>query len=289
MSWLLILMSAATPLDLEWTAPDSCPRRQDVLQRVAELVGSDYAGPARLRASAVVRTEPWQVVLSVRSASGTSRRELDARTCAGLAEAVAVILALALDEAPVLRTPLRPVRSTWSDPAGAGLGWGFEASVRAGAGHLPGLALGTSLRASLGTDRLMGGLGATFWLPTVATSELDVRARLRLYVAEAWFGRRISAGPLEITPQVAVEVGRLETEGFGAALEEGFSASALHVSGGAGTSLGIGLVGPLWLRGEALVHLGLARPNVRLEEGRRLFRSELVTARWALGLELRGD
>lgn len=83
------------PVALTWRAPPTCPAREVVLTRVGQLRAAQ-ASP-RLDATATVTRRPdarWRV--RIETPSGV--RVLQARDCAQLAEATAVVLALALDD-----------------------------------------------------------------------------------------------------------------------------------------------------------------------------------------------
>lgn len=90
---------------LDWRAPSECPAREVVLRRVAQLhpVAGDLQ--PRFEATATVSRRPgarWRV--RIETPSGV--RALESRTCEQIAEATAVVVALALDDiAPVPSLP----------------------------------------------------------------------------------------------------------------------------------------------------------------------------------------
>jgi hypothetical protein len=87
--------SAEEPLRLSWRAPAECPSADAV--RGAALRNARGARGAPLEADAVVeRGERWTVTLRTRRGASIGERRLDAASCAALADATAVILALAL-------------------------------------------------------------------------------------------------------------------------------------------------------------------------------------------------
>ena len=86
---------AQSSLELQWSAPPSCPDRAWVVRAVDRLVSSPSAP---LQVSAVVRQEEdgWIVDLEMHgAASGT--RTLRATSCPSIARATALLVALALD------------------------------------------------------------------------------------------------------------------------------------------------------------------------------------------------
>lgn len=88
---------------LAWTAPATCPTGDVVLSRVAALRPGFALDRSTLRATATVTPAPrgrWRVRVRTAVSDDVGERVLEARTCAQLAEATAVVLALALDAAP---------------------------------------------------------------------------------------------------------------------------------------------------------------------------------------------
>jgi hypothetical protein len=93
------------PVSLDWRAPPECPAREVVLTRVAQL--HPVGGGAHLDATATVTRRPsgrWRV--RIETPSGV--RALETRACAQIAEATAVILALALDDLAPTPSVARP-------------------------------------------------------------------------------------------------------------------------------------------------------------------------------------
>jgi hypothetical protein len=85
---------------VEWVAPDSCPDAAHVQQEVDRLLSDvSVRGDAYLRAHAEVSREKsgvWRVNLQTTGVGGPGRRSVTAESCAALAAATALILALAL-------------------------------------------------------------------------------------------------------------------------------------------------------------------------------------------------
>ena len=114
---MLIPLLAAAPcaaqeaaVSLDWRAPPECPARDVVLTRVAQLHPVAGGTPLRFEATATVSRRPggrWRV--RIETPSGV--RALETRACAQIAEATAVILALALDDiapTPAVERPTLP-------------------------------------------------------------------------------------------------------------------------------------------------------------------------------------
>lgn len=92
---------------LDWRAPPECPAREAVLSRVAQLhpVTGDLRPP--FAATATVSRRPgarWRV--RIETPSGV--RALESRTCEQIAEATAVVVALALDDITPIPSLPRP-------------------------------------------------------------------------------------------------------------------------------------------------------------------------------------
>jgi hypothetical protein len=89
----------ATGADLAWNAPSSCLSREAVLGETARLLAA-AARRIPLRARADVAREgdgQWTATLSVSAGGATSQRVLRAESCQGIASAVAVVLAVAIE------------------------------------------------------------------------------------------------------------------------------------------------------------------------------------------------
>ncbi|MCB9752026.1 MAG: hypothetical protein H6713_18795 [Myxococcales bacterium] len=104
--------ASAAGLTIEWRAPAACPERAALRRRVGELV---RAGAEVRDADARVDVEKtddgFAATLRVRTVDGETTRALTGRDCAALVDAVAVIIAYAVDpvrsdvETPVVDVP----------------------------------------------------------------------------------------------------------------------------------------------------------------------------------------
>jgi len=92
---------AAGLVALEWVAPDGCPDGAYVQREVDRLLGDvSAAGGPYLRARAEIRQEKsglWHIELRTAGRQGPGRRTVSAESCPALADATALILALAID------------------------------------------------------------------------------------------------------------------------------------------------------------------------------------------------
>lgn len=89
-------------LALTWTAPPGCPDADAILRRVRDLRAADHP-TAPLPATATVTRDARRWRVRIETPGGV--RALAAPRCASLAEATAVVLALALDDAATTPPP----------------------------------------------------------------------------------------------------------------------------------------------------------------------------------------
>jgi hypothetical protein len=95
--------AAAPPVELAWEAPRGCPDAARILGEIARLLATTQPGPhrKRVRASAQPRRTAdggWRLQLVIRDDGGeTARRTLADRSCAVIADATALIVAIAID------------------------------------------------------------------------------------------------------------------------------------------------------------------------------------------------
>lgn len=98
--WVWAAVAPADPgLELRWEAPPGCPSAAEVRARVVRLVGEEAARAARLTAQGTVRAEAgkWRLELDLSGETGGGQRSLTAGRCEELAEAGALVIAIAVD------------------------------------------------------------------------------------------------------------------------------------------------------------------------------------------------
>lgn len=109
LAWLALTL--APQLQLEWEAPRQCPQIEDVRARVDRSWAGDAGGVIAARGELVAtgeRARPWRLRLRLVAASGTAERELEGRSCDALADAAALMIAMAASpkvEAPAITVP----------------------------------------------------------------------------------------------------------------------------------------------------------------------------------------
>jgi hypothetical protein len=107
---VLAQTGATAPVRLDWDAPKGCPSGPEVSASIARLVArSPRPAGAGLTARARVSRhgkEDWRVRLVMADAETEGERELGAESCPALADAVALVVALAID--PELASAFEP-------------------------------------------------------------------------------------------------------------------------------------------------------------------------------------
>lgn len=111
----VLFVAAAAPvdgLDLTWDAPATCPTAVDVRESIEGLVAAVHDPQATTVVAEVSAPEDdgWRLALRVESALVSSHRTLRAESCAELANATAMIAAIAID----------PFATTANEPAEGG-------------------------------------------------------------------------------------------------------------------------------------------------------------------------
>jgi hypothetical protein len=117
----------APPVRLEWIAPSPCPGQSDVLAAVNRILGSGGGVRQAVVARATVsKSGPrWRVALTTRAANSEGERTIEAATCRTLADAAALVIALAASpearphetEVPLSPPPPSPLPGSSSTPA----------------------------------------------------------------------------------------------------------------------------------------------------------------------------
>lgn len=284
LSAALAALLVAAPLDLEWAAPEGCPSEPEVRAKVLELSGIEPSGASRLAVRARLRSEEgrWGIALEIASAAGRTDRTLEADSCAALAEATEVILALALAEAPPSRTPIVAGPAPRPRAPTAPIHFDLGLSGLVGAGHLPSPAFGGAVSVRLGLPPMRLELSAQLWAPR------EVEATARLWGASgalrgAWV---LPLGDLELAPELGVELGQIRAEGLASAVDGARTRAGVHAQ------LTGGVFGGWWLHPALQLRLGgrlgvaLARPSVAAGDA-VLFRVQPWMAQGELGLAVR--
>jgi hypothetical protein len=245
---------------LTWAAPAGCPSQDDVHARIARLVPPGVAPPPwRVRAAITPGPDHHStLLLTFQSGERTRNRAIDATSCEELADAAAVILALALDPtARPLESPpqdsasvVPPPTATQPPPAEAPqpaspVPPAHDRTVPAPGPRLPRIGVSLLGGASVGVlaTPAFGGAAAFAWssgpvrlelqgawFPPahVALSTAQIGGNFELLAAGAGACVSVlSAGRLLLAPCVGGEVGLLTARGSGAAVGQSKEASSV--------------------------------------------------------------
>jgi hypothetical protein len=112
------------PVRLDWVAPPGCPTKSDVLLGVELILGRARGTRQAVTARAVVSRagpERWQVVLTTRATGEPEgERTVNARSCRAVADAAALILALASNPESAPLPVVAPLPTTTPTPPPVG-------------------------------------------------------------------------------------------------------------------------------------------------------------------------
>lgn len=193
-SWLSSALLAATvtstepPLDLEWQAPPSCPERDWALARLASDARlTKLEKPTRVRVQLREAEDAFVADLSTAQGDEEGTRTLEAATCEELAEAVIVVLGMALvprpddasqqkaapPEPPRTKPPVVVAEPLPPEPRGStseSLAF-LRVGVGADRGSLPSTTFGVALAGGIHFGVASLELRGSYWLPRAARAE----------------------------------------------------------------------------------------------------------------------
>ncbi len=298
-------------IDLHWNAPAECPTADVVRAEVDRLLGPSSARPPSPIpvAAAVSRDDQgaWQVHLETPGEGTTRVREIHGASCAAIADATALILALMIDPAAVAAAPPAPVEAkappievrsspieTPRPPVEAQRApvpvtpTSFRVSALAGldTASLPALAATLALRGSFVYGAQRFELGAEYRparAGTVATRP-TTGGDVDLFTGAVATCRHFGGGVFEIGPCLGFELGRLHASGFG--VSSPGEGSTLWAAIDAGGVLNLRLASRLALVLRLGAAVPLLRPSFVLENVGPVFRPPAVAARGESGVEL---
>jgi hypothetical protein len=303
---------------LRWVAPEGCPPADRVTSEVDRLLGDQGArlpAPLEVAASVTEAGGSFRVRLETPGASGPRVRELKAASCAALADATALIIAMMIDPAAVTAPPLPPSPPLAPAPAPAPAPLLLPVPVPAPSprpappqspplrrsfhvlawtlldtGTLPGVAFAVGGAAALTLGPVRLELGAGVWPDRAATLAQRPTAGGNVSLVAGSAGLcygLLRPGPFDLAPCAAFELGRLHAAGFG--VSSPGEGSALWTAVKAG---GLFAWAPVQ-RFAVLVRLDAAVPTARpsfVLEGvasGAVYRPGPVAGRASLGAEIR--
>jgi hypothetical protein len=282
--------------ELEWSVPAGCLDRESARAAIDDALdasGAAYHAPAVVRVTITEASSGrWNADIWMYDATGSGERSFEGTSCEQVAQAAALIVALAIATAPEIepadaKMPRSPERAATSGAAD-------RVRVTAGArwlgdlGSLPEPDLGLGIVVSLQYRRARAEGDASAWLPRTARDGLvaDSGGRFSLYAGalRGCIDLLRSAGDAALTlgPCAGAEAGVMVGRGFGLAVRR-----AKGVFWGAGF-LGLSArylgAAPLWMGFLGELGLPFHRAAWQVDDVRTVFRPAPVVARVALGV-----
>jgi hypothetical protein len=299
-------------LRLRWEAPAGCPSVDDVRAATLRGAGEARAKSVTLEADAHVERVPgeaaraWRVRLRTRRGAATGEREIEASTCHGVAEATAVILALALvppgsappeetRDQPLVTVAMPPPRDAPAAPVPApaaprtpggphlfALGAGGSGDVST----LPRTTLGGSLTLAITPGRWRFELDGRMWASqSQSRAASDAGARFSMTsVGGRGCWTALRAGSLDLAPCLGADVHFVSAPGYGA--DTNFDATAQWVTLDGGALGRVGLTSWLAVRTRLDAFVPLTRPTFVVEGEGSVHRPPTLGAAASLGVEV---
>jgi hypothetical protein len=293
-----VCAQTAVPVALTWSAPDGCGSAREVELRMRKLLGSSRPHEAMLRAEATLTRNDggiWHLTLVIHAGKSVGERQFDGASCADLAGAAAVTLALLVSsDQPLSNSELGgngeregtgpPPPSTGPPPSPPVVETSPQRSPprvtpRARWHALIGfplasLGLGPLARPSLGAA-FAGGLelGKWSWVmqerawltqTLAAGTEPDVRAEVRRVDATLWTCRDLLPAPLEVAPCLALSLQHVAARGAGTYVTPR-TATSTWFAGGLGLRARYVLTPWFKIMGAGDVQLETSRPRIALD------------------------
>lgn len=295
-------------LALAWQAPGACPDSAWARARIAAHLGRAIGeGTAQLSARVEIRSQApgFRLWLSMSDTETRSERSIEDARCEDLADAAALIIALAVGESAQAgakpaapSAPVKPATDSEIIPALQGkprpLAQTRDRGLRVQLGgvldygFLPEPGIGPALWVGLQGNRLGIYLGARGLLPQQSQGKKRVRV-------DQWAGsiagclRAFSRARIELLPCADLELGRVDASGRG--LSENLDRHTLFVGLGARVALKLRVWNSIWVSAEPGLSVPLLRPRfVTLDTAagteRTLYTPQPVSGRASLGIEL---
>ncbi len=296
-------------LEVSWEAPPSCPSSQAFVRTLEARLGTSLASlrdiPLRVHASVESSgSTGWRLVLRTWERGTEGERVLEDRSCALLAEAATLVVALSIDTLAVVRhekqvrtgppaapNPIKPAPTTVarassrSRPGAAGL---LRVSGLIETGMLP--AVGAGIEFAAGAWLGLGSVDALgrYWFERDKRSGQASQAGVRL---QAWTAglrgcvRPAAGRAVEFPLCAGMEAGQIIGDGFGVRRPRtGFTAwAAVQLS------VGVAWVPVRWfaLAGTVEGAIALARPTFAVDNLGDLHRPAPGSLRGSVAVEVR--
>jgi hypothetical protein len=243
------------PLELTWNAPTGCPDAQFVIHRVEQLVRGPLAATSVVLVNArIEHASDGQVhlALTLRTDGVEETRALEGASCSALAEASAVVIALAIDpsathcavpaepmlvpppdpgpseprssEPPILASigaavPSKIAPSVESTPSTAPATRAWRVALGLGGamnvGPLPAPGAGVAASATVRLNRFRVGLLGTLWSRQSPRFSESGGASFEMLEVGAFGGYMVPVGALAFGPCATVEATYMNVQGVG--------------------------------------------------------------------------
>jgi hypothetical protein len=236
-----VAASASQHVTLKSSAPAGCPTTDDILHAIDTQLGADFATDTTLQASVRISAHgphDFALKLSYDATPGFSdEREIHGESCAAVADAAALVLALALspNKSEARTEPVSKASWTLELGAAALLDTAAQAEV----------AVGGALRIGVGFGSVHFDISANDFLPT-ETEHTGVTTRLHLWSLGVGVCYLPSWGPWELGPCGRFEVGQLSGEAHGS-VEAAQAGAARLQAATLGAEIRLQILTPLWL------------------------------------------
>jgi hypothetical protein len=230
------------PLDLTWEAPAGCPDSAFVIRRVEQILRGHPAEPVTVVARARVSGPTdgrFHLSLTIHTAGVEETRSIDAASCSALAEASAVVVALAIDPSrdgarlevggtePSAIPPALPSKDVHTRPVhretppitaapkapATRIALGVGGAVVTG--MLPSAKGGVVASATLRLRRFRVGVLGSYWLRQTASFDRTAGASFDMLEVGGFGGYLVPFGRLAFGPTGSIELTRVRVSGFG--------------------------------------------------------------------------
>jgi hypothetical protein len=299
------LASRAGAAELAVLGSDGCFDAQEIADQIADLLGRPLASVTGVNFEVTLARAPkaeWKLRLDTVDGNEHRSRELTADTCAELADAAAVAIAMtvrsrAAAAPPHAPEPPAPVAPAAPSPAPASVMTRAPAPTTPGpttfaggvavvgdGGALPQPGIGVELGASLRHRRVRLTVAGTALAPQVAHATGDAGGEFRLLFGSAQLCLAVPAGRMALLGCGGYELGRLSAEGVGVLRPQLGSSRWQAARAELGLSIPVAARVAVLMRGG--VAIPLSRTQFVVDGGTPVHRPGAVAVRLALGAEL---
>jgi hypothetical protein len=278
----------ASSVTLEWSAPEACPSSAAVSTAIDRSLGTNRStAPVHARVLVSQEASTFHAEIDLGGPGALETRRIDAESCGALADAVALVLALAADSdaAPPREAPPPPrLASASTLPQD----WFVGASFLLDSAILPSPAAGGDLAIGYGPSRTAVEIDGAFLAPQSATLADRASQGARMWLAQA--GARVCyaaiAAQVDVGPCAGGAVAWIVAHGFGGPPDRPSDATATLAVGTLGARARLRVAQRLVFRlaGEAVVPT--SRPTFAIDGGGDVFHVPAASFRASLGAEV---